>query len=85
MDHVADRVVGQPAVQGFDEIGGHEVAHAQNQSIAPIRQPRLLPPTPDEAWPEDVWDTLPTELQRDALHVLARLLIRWCAQLERRP
>jgi len=54
-------------------------------SIAPIRQPRLLPPTPDEAWPEDVWDVLPTDVQRDALHVLARLLIRWLAQVERRP
>jgi hypothetical protein len=51
----------------------------------PIRQPRLLPPTPDEAWPEDVWDVLPTEVQRDVLHVLARLLIRWLTQVEPRP
>jgi hypothetical protein len=54
-------------------------------SIAPIRQPRLLAPNPDEAWPEDVWDVLPLEVQRDVLHVLARLLIRWHAQVERRP
>jgi hypothetical protein len=50
-----------------------------------MRQPRLLPPNPDEAWPEDVWDVLPTEVQRDVLHVLARLLIRWLAQMEPRP
>ena len=54
-------------------------------SIAPVRQPRLLPPSPDEAWPEDVWDDLPAEVQRDVLHALARLLIRWFAQVERRP
>ena len=54
-------------------------------SIAPIRQPRLLPPTPDQAWPEDVWDVLPPEVQRDVLQVLARLLIRWYALMERRP
>jgi hypothetical protein len=54
-------------------------------SIAPIRQPRLLPPNPDEAWPEDVWEILPTEVQRDVLHLLARLLIRWFAQTERQP
>ena len=54
-------------------------------SITPIRQPRLLPPDPDEAWPEDVWEVLPPEVQDDVLHVLARLLIRWYAQLERRP
>jgi hypothetical protein len=28
---------------------------------------------------------LPPEVQRDVLHVLARLLIRWHAQVERRP
>ncbi len=54
-------------------------------SIAPIRQPRLLPPSSDEAWPEDVWDVLPPEVQRDVLQVLARLLIRWYALMERRP
>ena len=54
-------------------------------SIAPIRQPRLLPPNSEEAWPDDVWDVLPPDVQRDVLHVLARLLIRWYAQLERRP
>ena len=27
-------------------------------SIAPIRQPRLLPPNADEAWPDDIWDVL---------------------------
>jgi hypothetical protein len=54
-------------------------------SIAPVRQPRLLPPSPDEAWPEDVWDDLPAEVQRDVLRALARLLIRWFAQVERRP
>ena len=53
-------------------------------SIAPIRQPRLLPSNPDEAWPEDVWDELPPEVQRDVLHALARLLTRWLAQVERR-
>ena len=54
-------------------------------SIAPIRQPRLLPLSSDEAWPEDVWDVLPPEVQRDALQVLARLLIRWYALMGRRP
>ena len=54
-------------------------------SIAPIRQPRLLPPSSDEAWPEDVWDVLPPEVQRDVLQVLARMLIRWFAQTEQRP
>jgi hypothetical protein len=53
-------------------------------SIAPIRQGRLLPPNPEEAWPEDVWEVLPAEVQRDVLHVLARLLIRF-AQTERQP
>ena len=53
-------------------------------SIAPIRQPRLLPPTADEAWPEDVWDVLPPEVQREVLHDLARLLIRLSAHMERR-
>ena len=62
-----------------------EVSPLPQSSIAPIRQPRLLPPTPDHAWPEDVWDDLPTEVQRGVLHVLARLLIRWFAQAERRP
>jgi len=54
-------------------------------SIAPIRQPRLLLPNPDEAWPEDVWDVLPPEVQRDVLHLLARLLTRWFVQVEQRP
>jgi hypothetical protein len=54
-------------------------------SIAPIRQPRLLPPSSDEAWPEDVWDVLPPEVQRDVLQVLARLLIRWYALMGRQP
>jgi hypothetical protein len=54
-------------------------------SIAPIRQPRLLPPSSDEAWPEDVWDVLPSEVQRDVLQVLARLLNRWYALMGRRP
>ena len=62
-----------------------EVSPLPQPSIAPIRQPRLLAPNPDEAWPEDVWDDLPTEVQRGVLHVLARLLIRWFAQAERRP
>ncbi len=62
-----------------------EVSPLPQSSIAPIRQPRLLPPNPDEAWPEDVWDVLPADVQRDVLHVLARLLIRWFAQTERRP
>jgi hypothetical protein len=61
------------------------VSPLPQSSIAPVRQPRLLPPNPDEAWPEDVWDDLPAEVQRDVLHVLARLLIRWVAQTERRP
>lgn len=54
-------------------------------SLAPVRQPRLLQPNPDEAWPEDVWDVLPAEVQRDALHVLARLLTRWLGDVEQRP
>lgn len=54
-------------------------------SIAPIRQPRLLQPNADDAWPEDVWDVLPPEVQRDVLRLLARLLTRWFAELERRP
>jgi len=54
-------------------------------SIAPIRQPRLLPPSSDEAWPEDVWDVLPPEVQRDVLQVLARMLIRWFAHTAGRP
>ena len=62
-----------------------EVSPLPQSSIAPIRQPRLLPPNPDEAWPEDVWDDLPTEVQRGVLHVLARLLIRWFAHTEGRP
>jgi hypothetical protein len=62
-----------------------EVSPLPQSSIAPIRQPRLLPPTADEAWPEDVWDVLPADVQRDVLHVLARLLIRWFAQMEPRP
>jgi len=62
-----------------------EVSPLPQSSIAPIRQPRLLPPNADEAWPDDVWDVLPPDVQRDALHVLARLLIRWYAQVERRP
>src|SRR4051812_8026027 len=45
-------------------------------SIAPTRQPRLLSPNPDEAWPQDVWEVLPPEVQGDVLHVLARLLGR---------
>ena len=53
-------------------------------SITPVRQPRLLPPNTDEAWPEDVWDGLPPEVQRDALHVLAHLLTRWFGDVERR-
>ena len=53
-------------------------------SIAPVRQPRLLPPNADEAWPEDVWDALPPEVQHDVLHVVARLLTRWLGQLEQR-
>jgi len=54
-------------------------------SIAPVRQPRLLPPNADEAWPEDVWDALPPEVQRDVLHILARLLTRWFGQVEQQP
>jgi hypothetical protein len=62
-----------------------EVSPLPQSSITPISQPRLLPPIADEAWPEDVWDVLPPEVQRDVLHVLARLLIRWFAQMEPRP
>ena len=54
-------------------------------SIAPVRQPRLLPPNADEAWPEDVWGALPPEVQGDVLHILARLLTRWFGQVEQRP
>ena len=62
-----------------------EVSPLLQSSIAPIRQPRLLPPTHDDAWPEDVWDVLPIEVQRDVLHTLAHLLIRWLEQRERQP
>ena len=62
-----------------------EVSPLLEPSIAPIRQPRLLPPSTDEAWPEDVWDVLPPDVQRDVLHVLARLLTRWLGDAERRP
>jgi hypothetical protein len=51
----------------------------RERSIAPIRQPRLLPPQPDDAWPEDVWDVLPPDVQRDVL----RLLARWFGAVER--
>jgi hypothetical protein len=53
------------------------------RSIAPIRQPRLLPSNPEEAWPEDGWDALPPDVQRDVLRQLARLLTRWYGELER--
>jgi hypothetical protein len=55
----------------------------RERSIAPIRQPRLLPPQPDDAWPEDVWDVLPPDVQRDVLRLLARLLTRWFGAVER--
>ncbi len=61
-----------------------EVSPLQIPSIAPIRQPRLPLPG-SETWPEEVWDALPPEVQRVALHHLARLLIRWFSSAGRRP
>jgi hypothetical protein len=55
------------------------------RSIAPIRQPRLLPPSPDDAWHEDVCDALPTDVQRDVLRLLAQLLTRWFDAVEGQP
>ena len=83
---VAAQRVGKASRLAAKQLASNlEVSPLPQSSIAPIRQPRLLPPNPDEAWPEDVWDVLPCEVQRDVLHVLARLLIRWLAQTERRP
>lgn len=62
-----------------------EVSPLRVPSIAPIRQPRLLLPDADQAWPEEVWDALPAEVQREVLHQLARLLTRWFDALERQP
>ena len=61
-----------------------EVSPLQLRSIAPDRQPRLPLPGSEERWPEEVWEELPPEVQRDALHYLARLLIRWLSGLEYR-
>jgi len=57
----------------------------QSPSITATRQPRLPLPGSEEAWLEEVWEALPADVQRNALHQLARLLIRWFAALERRP
>jgi hypothetical protein len=54
-------------------------------SIVPIRQPRLLLSNYDAAWPEEVWDALPAEVQREVLRQLARLLTRWLSAREGRP
>jgi hypothetical protein len=54
-----------------------EVSPLQDTRIAPIRQPRLLLADAEEASPEDVWDALPAEVQREVLRQLARLLTRW--------
>jgi hypothetical protein len=54
-------------------------------SIVPIRQPRLLLPNRDAAWPEEVWDALPADVQREVLRHLARLLTRWLSAREGRP
>jgi hypothetical protein len=62
-----------------------EVSPLLERSIAPIRQPRLLPPSPDDAWPEDVWDVLPPDVQRDVLRLLAQLLTRWFDAAEGQP
>jgi hypothetical protein len=53
-------------------------------SIVPVRQPRLLLPDRDAAWPEEVWDDLPREVQREVLCQLARLLTRWLGAREGR-
>lgn len=42
-------------------------------------------PAEEEIWPEEVWEALPSGVQRETLHHLARLLIRWWDTLERRP
>ena len=54
-----------------------EVSPLQETRIAPIRQPRLLLADADEAWPEDIWDALPADVQREVLRQLARVLTRW--------
>jgi hypothetical protein len=60
-----------------------EVSPLQESRIAPIRQPRLLIADTQEAWPEDIWDALPPDVQREVLRHLARLLTRWLG-LEKR-
>jgi hypothetical protein len=62
-----------------------EVRPLPTPSIVPIRQPRLLLSDPNEAWPEEVWDALPTDVQREVLRQLARLLTRWLNAREDRP
>ena len=61
-----------------------KVSPLPSPSIAVIRQPRLPIVGPEETWPEEVWEVLPPDVQREALHYLARLLIRWFAERERR-
>ena len=62
-----------------------KVSPLPSPSIAVIRQPRLPLTGSEETWPEEVWESLPVQVQRDALHHLAQLLVRWFATLERRP
>jgi hypothetical protein len=62
-----------------------EVNAVPEPSIVPIRQPRLLLPNRYAAWPEEAWDDLHAEVQREVLRQLARLLTRWLsAKQERR-
>ena len=56
----------------------------QSRSIQTTRQPRLPLPGSEETWLEEVWETLPPDVQRDALHQLARLLVSWFGAQERR-
>src|SRR5438128_10110899 len=59
---VAARWVGKASRLAAKQLASNmEVSPLPQSSIAPSRQPRLLPPNPDEAWPEDVWDVLPAE------------------------
>lgn len=47
-----------------------------NHTIAPVHQLRLVLSETEGIWPEEVWDTLPEDVQREVLARLARLLNR---------
>jgi hypothetical protein len=53
--------------------------------INPVRQLRLTLPESESVWPDEVWDSLPEAVRREALRHLAELLRRWQASTEPRP